>query len=198
MPSAGGTPKRETTASHTGNENRRASNTAESFRRLPVLNPRYVGFVISNQRKFKFHHRCFHRACGLLTFPGQERAAEGGKRGVGETRNAVWFHALPSTFPPPSPLSPRDLVRTPRPERSPSQPLLVRRSAPRSGYAPRYGFPGVGPSPRRGPSLPSLIIAPSVSLPFQPQFNLQFASSHWLRILSPGRALGHVFGPPIS
>lgn len=54
------------------------------------------------------------------------------------------------------------------------------------------------PAPRRDHSLSSLIIAPSVSLRFQPQFNLQFASSHWLRILSPDRASSHVFGPPIS
>lgn len=111
------------------------------------------------------------------SFLGQERVAEGGrKHGVGENRKVVRFYALPSTFPPSSPLSSRDLVRTPWPERSPSRPLLVRRLAPRSGHAPRSGVPGVGPSPLHG----SLIIAPSVRLPFPPRFNRQtFASSHW-------------------
>lgn len=55
-------------------------------------------FVISNQKKLKFHHRCFHRARGPLTFLGQARAAEGGKRGSGRPGTQCGFTPCPQPF----------------------------------------------------------------------------------------------------
>lgn len=118
-------------APHTGNGERRASSTAESSRLLPST--RRLCFVTSNRKRCQFRPRRFKPGLRPRPLP---RAGEGreGTPGPGEeeARTGRSWAFTPSSPPShlPRPRSPRDLVGTPRPERSASRSVLTRRSAP--------------------------------------------------------------------
>lgn len=172
MPRAGITPTREPAASQAGHREGRARNTAEP-----------------SQTRGNVHSitGASARARGRPTF--LPRPGAGGRQpGLGEGRKVVCFHALPSSSPPSSRLSSRDLVRTPWPERSPSRPPLGHRSAPRS--------PEPAPAPYADhSSLPHPSVFPFSHESIDKRL-LHLAGSC---ILSPDRASSpRVFGPPAS